>query len=266
MKKEVSDICTDVVQLQARIYRLQRILIIVVACFLVACLMGAVQQVRQVTASELSIIDASGKTRIHLGLVNNEPKILFYDGKGNSQLIIGLNKQGGMIEMKNPETKGRITFDMKSEQPALKLYDSDGKLCGMFGVLEKKHGLFLYDKAERTRLSAMVANDEPAFVVQDSAGVPRAQFGIKAKMPAIRFWDQQQIERLVLEQLVDGSSLRINDPKGATRMNISSRNDNGKISLLNGSGIPLFEMTSAEKESIIQIKDATGKVTFRRRD
>jgi hypothetical protein len=107
---------------------------------------AAAQEIR---AEKFVLVDAAGKTRAMLYLLDGRPGLVFYDEAG----------------------KPRAILEILDGEPVLQFASAAGKPRAALGA----QGLTLYDAVGMPRAAVRLSDDEPKFYVFDEAGRTRWQ-------------------------------------------------------------------------------------------
>jgi hypothetical protein len=94
----------------------------------VAVLMGQAPPVlpRTITAAEFVLVDAQGRTRADLEMVEGRPRLALLDEHENPRATLAALAEGSGLELNDANGARRVTLKAYSDGPGLALFDSDG--------------------------------------------------------------------------------------------------------------------------------------------
>jgi hypothetical protein len=145
-----------------------------------------------VLASELRLVDDSGRTRALLSLLRGKPRFIMLDDNGEFRMEFGLGGAGEpQIWMRDREGRVRTRiFLNETGGPGIRFLDSDGKARTAFGLSQSgSPTLILRDESGRDRVALWQEEGELGLSLADSAGLPRASLAIKQDRPSMAIYD-----------------------------------------------------------------------------
>lgn len=134
---------------------------------------------------------------------------LLLDADGNPRAILGVDKDGPMLSMK----------------------DEKGKLRAILGMDKGRSGLFLNDEKGNPRAALAVHKDGSLLGLNDEKGTPRASLGVDKDGSMLGINDEKGNPRAALAVFKDGPLLGLNDEKGTRRASLTVIEDEPKLSL-----------------------------------
>lgn len=147
-----------------------------------------------ITATELRLVDETGRTKALLSILRGKPRLILIDDNGEFRMELGLGTAGEpAVVMRDRDGKVRSQLHLAtSGQPGFRLSDGSGRVRANLGLgSEGTPGLIFSDDAGKDRLALWQEKDELGLAMADADGRPRSGLTIKKnERPALVFYDR----------------------------------------------------------------------------
>jgi len=153
------------------------------------------QSAKLLTAQEIRLVDASGRTRALLSLLRGRPRLIMTDQNGEFRVELGMDADGlPNLTLRDRNGRARTFLALTSQdQPTLRCADEKGGTRIRLDLRPTGDpALIMQDQAGRDRLALWQEAGELGLALADTSGRPRAGLVIKADRPALSFYDQDQ--------------------------------------------------------------------------
>ena len=131
---------------------------------------GGAAVVNEVRARRLVLVDAAGRERAVLRMVEDAPGLVLRDAAGKTRAVLDVDEDGPGLALFDAAGKGCAGLGVHKDGPVLRLFDVDGKTRAGLGVHKSGSGLYLYDESGKTRAGLAVNADGPGLALFDAAG------------------------------------------------------------------------------------------------
>jgi hypothetical protein len=218
---------------------------------------------RSIQVEKLTVVDPAGRPRVSMGVMENEPFVVFHDGRDRVRMVLSNGAEGSSIQY----------------------YDTNGKRRIALAETGAGAGLEFYDPQERRRVGLLTTADTPTLVFSDSEARHRMLIGIGTDGPDIEMFgpnakrrvalgalqeagprfalfDQDGLVRLAAGVAASGPALILSDDRIQPRMQIDVGPDGPGVTLKRASGRVGAVMAAAEGKPAFSAMDPNGRPIF----
>jgi len=141
----------------------------------------AQSEAKIVTATELRLVDESGRTRALLSLLLGKPRLIMTDDKGEFRVEMGLDAEGHPnLTLRDQAGRTRAALSLSQGDPVLSFLDTDGRRRLNLNL---NHAgapiLIMRDDSDLERVALWQEKEELGLALADGAGRPRTGLVIK---------------------------------------------------------------------------------------
>jgi hypothetical protein len=218
---------------------------------------------RSIQVEKLTIVDPAGKPRVSLGVMDNEPFLVFHDGQDRVRMVLSNGAEGSSIQYYDTGGKRRIALAETGAGAGLEFYDpQERRRVGLLTTAQTPTLVFS-DSEARTRMLIGIGDDGPDIEMFGPNAKRRVALGaLQEAGPRFALFDQDGLVRLAAGVAASGPALILSDDRIQPRMQLDVGPDGPGVTLKRGSGRVGALMAVSDGKPAFSALDPNGKTIF----
>ena len=229
-----------------------------------AALLGqAAPRPRSLQADSITLVDAAGRPRLALGVMDDEPFILFKDGKERVRMVMSIDAEGSELTYYDTNGKRRVALAETGPGAGLEFYDPQERRRVGLLTTEETPTLVFADKEARTRMLIGIGDDGPDIEMYSAGAKRRVALGsLEQTGPRFALFDQDGLVRLAAGVSGAGPALILSDDRIQPRLQIDVGAEGPGLVLKRPSGRLGASFQLADGKPALSVVDPNGGVVF----
>ncbi|MGH9868066.1 MAG: hypothetical protein ACREAA_07885 [Candidatus Polarisedimenticolia bacterium] len=216
-----------------------------------------------IQAERITIVDAAGKPRLSMGVMDDQPFLLLRDGSDRVRMVLSLGVEGSTLQYYDTNGKRRVALAETGPGAGLEFYDPMERRRVALLTTADTPALVFADAQARTRMLIGIGSDGPDIELYGENSKRRLALGAREEAgPRFALFDQDGLVRLAAGVAASGPALILSDDRIQPRLQLEVGNDGPELILKHGSGRAGTTMMLAGRRPALAVHDPNGAVVF----